>query len=467
MLQGNVDLAKEHMALLLVAMEQSALDQGDWTIAFLLSLSEEPPIQLYQNRMVSLHGQGRPFSPLVPNSWSAVCLAYLKEIEVLSSKKADRDRPQNQSGVSCRPSRYHAISKTQSTVPQEAKGCREGSIEVVHGGIRPGSTPNEERSAAGGFLHVEKEEPTVDVTMSFPKWCACLTSQVLRTRTAFSKFFVDSLSSQESPLAPSPALFPLALPGGFPKMIPGASSRLRRKIHFERVVYIMVLALNYWHFGGSFIPCEVLRRKPSSQQMSVHRRLRGFLKSEAVAGTFKISAAGRKFPQLSARLAELSSAVTFLGLSGSPYTKAFQGAEVAKDNSVMEELEPYRSLDASRLKLSGSGRWDITPWLPDELVMAYREPASIYIDRVPHPGEYPRMSDSPEELNKLAKVWDARGLLFLHHEEVPEHEQVRIFNCYKGPLIDRQIGDRRGRNAMECNYVAHHLCYRLRLTSLI
>ena len=316
-------------------------------------------------------------------------------------------------------------------------------------GIRHGSSPNEDRSAAGGFLHDEKEEPTVDVTMSFPKWCACLTSQVLRTRTAFSKFFVDSLSSQSSPLAPSPALFPLALPGGFPKMIPGASSRLRRRIHFERVVYIMVLALNYWHFGGSFIPFEVLRRKPSSQQINVHKRLRGFLKSEAVAGTFKISAAGRKFPQLSARLAELSSAVTFLGLSGSPYTKAFQGAEVAVNNSVMEELEPYRSLDASRLKLSGSGLWDITPWLPDELVMAYREPASIYIDRSPHPGEYPRMSDSPEELNRLAKVWDARGLLYLHHEEIPDHEQVRIFNCYKGPLIDRQIGDRRGRNAKE------------------
>ena len=204
------------------------------------------------------------------------------------------------------------------------------------------------------------------------------------------------------------------------------------------------------HFGGSFIPFEVLRRKPSSQQINVHKRLRGFLKSEAVAGTFKISAAGRKFPQLSARLAELSSAVTFLGLSGSPYTKAFQGAEVAVNNSVMEELEPYRSLDASRLKLSGSGLWDITPWLPDELVMAYREPASIYIDRSPHPGEYPRMSDSPEELNRLAKVWDARGLLYLHHEEIPDHEQVRIFNCYKGPLIDRQIGDRRGRNAKEC-----------------
>ena len=43
---------------------------------------------------------------------------------------------------------------------------------------------------------------------------------------------------------------------------------------------------------------EVLRRKPSSQQLDVHKGLRGFLKSEAADATFLVSAAGRKFPQL-------------------------------------------------------------------------------------------------------------------------------------------------------------------------
>ena len=323
-------------------------------------------------------------------------------------------------------------------------------IDPPHVGICNGGSPNVDRSAAACRVHGQEKEHSRLVTMSFSKWCAMLPSLVLRTRTAFSKFLVDSFSSQPSPLAPSPALFPLALPGEFPKMIPGASSRVRRRIHFERVVYIMVLALNFWHFGGSFLPFDVLRRKPSSQQAQVHKRLRGFLKSEAVVGTFLVSAAGRKFPQLHARLAELSSAVTFLGLSGDPYSKAFQGASVPMDNTVMEELEPYRSLDAERLKLSGSGHWDITPWLPDELCMAYREPASIFLDRLPGHGEYPVMSDSPEMICKLAKIWDARGLLYLHGEEVAQHEQVRVFNCYKNREVDRQIGDRRGRNAVEC-----------------
>ena len=122
MLQGNVELAKEHMALLLVAMEQSALDQGDWTIAFLLSLSEEPPIQLYQDRMVSLHGQGRPFSPLVPSSWSAVCLAYLKEMEVLNSKKAETV-PRTKAATPAVPADTTPSPKRRARYPKKPKGA--------------------------------------------------------------------------------------------------------------------------------------------------------------------------------------------------------------------------------------------------------------------------------------------------------------------------------------------------------
>ena len=124
MLQDNVELAKEHMALLLVAMEQSALDQGDWTLAFLLSLSEEPPVQLYQDRMISLHGQGRPFSPLVPSSWSAVCLAYLKEMEVLNSKKAETV-PRAKSAPSANNVEQVVSPKRKVRYPKKPKGANQ------------------------------------------------------------------------------------------------------------------------------------------------------------------------------------------------------------------------------------------------------------------------------------------------------------------------------------------------------
>ena len=141
-----------------------------------------------------------------------------------------------------------------------------------------------------------------------------------------------------------------------------------------------------------------------------------------------------------------------MGPSCNPYDKFFVGYGVNTDNTVADELRPYRSLDASRLKLSGEGNWDPCPFLTDDLVMAFRDPGLLELHRMPHSSEYPHFFDSEEEVAALAKVWDVRGLLHLHaggklHEE--SFRWVRMFNCFKGPLVDRQIGDRRGQNACE------------------
>lgn len=143
--------------------------------------------------------------------------------------------------------------------------------------------------------------------------------------------------------------------------------------------------------------------------------------------------------------------MTQLGCSTSPYDKAHVGYEV-KEDSVLPELEPYRELDPSRLKLSGEGHWDATSFLPDNLVMAYREPSSILCNRVPERWEYPALRDPLGKVVDLAKLWDKNSLLLLHREEVndrPTFEFVKVFNCYKSHDRDRQIGDRRGRNAVE------------------
>ena len=59
---------------------------------------------------------------------------------------------------------------------------------------------------------------------------------------------------------------------------------------------------------------------------------------------------------------------------------------------------------------------------------------------------------SPEEVLKLAKLWDSKSLLHLHRcglEHGAPHELTRILNCLKDQHTDRQIGDRRGRNFTE------------------
>ena len=93
-------------------------------------------------------------------------------------------------------------------------------------------------------------------------------------------------------------------------------------------------------------------------------------------------------PQLCARLGELSDALTSLGPGADPYSRTFPGREVPVDNSAEECLEPYRSLDADRLKLSGTGEWDPTPFLGDTLCMAFRNPDCSSLTWTTQPSHY-------------------------------------------------------------------------------
>lgn len=62
---GDFELTKEYLALMSVSLEQSVLD-GSWTVAYLLSLLEEPPVQLFTERSTAMSSLGRPFAGLCP-----------------------------------------------------------------------------------------------------------------------------------------------------------------------------------------------------------------------------------------------------------------------------------------------------------------------------------------------------------------------------------------------------------------
>ena len=87
--RGNIHLAREHTALAVCAVEQAALDRGDWALGFLLGLTAEPPVQMFQDRLQNVTAYGRSFGPLTPSSWAATSLAFLKEMEVLQSRKTE------------------------------------------------------------------------------------------------------------------------------------------------------------------------------------------------------------------------------------------------------------------------------------------------------------------------------------------------------------------------------------------
>jgi hypothetical protein len=59
----------------------------------ILALQEEPPSAMFQERPASVTGLGRPFANLVPPSLAATTLSFMKEVEVLSSRKQEVKSP--------------------------------------------------------------------------------------------------------------------------------------------------------------------------------------------------------------------------------------------------------------------------------------------------------------------------------------------------------------------------------------
>ena len=127
----------------------------------------------------------------------------------------------------------------------------------------------------------------------------------------------------------------------------------------------------------------------------------------------------------------------------------FGGHEVPLRNEVLPELQPYRPLNAYRLRLVGTGSFDATDHLDDGLCVAYRMPQLLRNGYIPRQGEYPKISDTQDEIVRLAKLWDSRGLLFISNEAADEWSLTRVFNNFKDIDNDRQIGDRRGMNSQE------------------
>ena len=356
------------------------------------------------------------------------------------------------------------------------KGASSGNVDLIKGGLLTGHNPRKCprcKSAldafpckACGLKSVGSPRPNVPDSavdfLSFRRWCSFLAVSVLRTRSAFSVFLRATLHLPRSSLLSTSPAFPLPVPfpGAFGRMPPGLSSAKRNRCHFRRAMHIVVMALNYWWSGSCSIPLEHLERTPSKCQLAIFRRLASLMLADGPVEPFEVLRSGRRFHFLVARLAELSEALTKLGVGAGPYEKVFPGHDVPLNNALFEELEPYRALDAERLKVVGSGHFDASPYLSPELCVAYRYPDALLLDRLPSSHEFPQKADPVDEVVKLAKLWDVRGLLHIHDVDIMRErrfELVRVFNCYKNSACDRQIGDRRGRNAVEGRVVGPSL----------
>ena len=157
--------------------------------------------------------------------------------------------------------------------------------------------------------------------MDFHSWCARLLTQVLRTRTPFSAFLIKAIRLPRDTRVSTSAVYPVPLPypEAFRRMPPGCSSKKRRQTHFLRAVNVIVLALDYWALSGKITDFSLLGREPNAAQKSIVCRVRSLMLADGPDVSSKLISSGRKFPQLIARLSELSQCVTELGVGAGPF----------------------------------------------------------------------------------------------------------------------------------------------------
>ena len=479
---------KEMTALLLVAVEQAVVDRGDWGLLHAHS-SGRASFSAFPRQSID----GCPPHETLRATCSSTMDCSLSCIPEGHGNPGDQERRNSQEAgkdwhrcraISGGRTRKGSVATTQASLPEEAQGfprnmtavrCSSGPVDVnepavseepkiksnsscVHlppsGCTDNPSLPKRKTKVNSCKGSVKAQELMVGSTLNFNKWCSFLTSTILRIRSSFSFFLLATLHLPRDDVVSASPAFPLPVPnpGIFAKMPSGLSATKRRRLHFRRALHCVVMALNFWWCGSCSVNLEHLRRVPSPSQRLLLGRISGLMLADGPSESFETITSGRRFPQLIARLAEVSDAVTKLGVGAGPYEKVYPGHDVEMDNTRFPELEPYRSLNASRLKIVGTGSFDATEFLSPELAMAYRCPDTLLFAKVPQQWEYPQRMDDPSEVTALAKVWDARGLLAIHDVDIQSarpFEMVKVFNCLKNAEVDRQIGDRRGRNSVE------------------
>eukprot|EP00435_Cladocopium_sp_Y103_P053894 s978_g17.t1 len=351
---------------------------------------------------------------------------------------------------------------------QQHQQCRSAKAEGKGQSRRKGKACESECGESRGGAAVTDEE-RLSEEISFQRFLACLPRWISRSRTKFSFLLARSFHIQRAGVCPLSAVFPIPVPhiglfGGQEGSKLSASKW--KRLCFKRALHVVVVALNYIHSGMRPFPLALLGRSPNQTHLAIYKRLRALLTACDRCGSHPMPP-GRSGPEFIARLVELEHfASSNAACNPDPYAGAHDAGPlpISKVGTISEEhafqvteqfspIQPYRSLITERLKITGEGKWPIEEFIDGILWLPFCEPAVLRHEE-PVTWEGPDMSREDRAQNlALAKVWDAKGLLSLHHQNPYPQFSSRVFNAHKSLLVDRQIGDRRWFNGFE-----HHPC---------
>ena len=212
----------------------------------------------------------------------------------------------------------------------------------------------------------------------------------------------------------------------------------------------------------AFVPISQLGRRPSPVHLAIFDRIKPLLTVCERPEQFPITP-GRSGAEFIARLVELEHfASSHEAFCPDLYSSAadkfprplatcgvIEKEHQFQATTELTSVQPYRSLNVQRLKLSGTGEWPMADYLEDVLWLPFLEPAILRHKKMSFSDGPDFKRESHDENLQLAKLWDSRGLLALFSQPHPSQLACRVFNAHKNETADRQIGDRRWFNSTE------------------
>ena len=296
-------------------------------------------------------------------------------------------------------------------------------------GPLPRKVPDAHVSAASGFGNTSQDSKaladsvsrSMSTTITFLSWAASLPRWLARSRTSFGAYVAASFCSPpcRGPSGSPSATFPL-LPFPFLGLFSGSGPRLSRRawhtLCLRRLMHCVVAALNFLHGSLPWPSHDSLWRPPNTHHRACYQRIWGFVVACASRDEEFSLPPGRSGPDLLARLVELEHFAGSIGPSDYGSVASAKPAVVPDvgPSPNLPQLRPYRSLDVSRLKLSGTGSWPIIRHLEGPLWLPFLEPLILQhglpVDNFDLTSF--SMEDRDENL-QLARLWDTNGLLTL------------------------------------------------------
>lgn len=208
-------------------------------------------------------------------------------------KRARRNHPET-----CRPIRQLkgccSTGGASSSSKGKDQGCSKSQLEKEpkdpRGGCRGMSYDGEAAQVPvcpvrpdfkGGHKTKNKFEasqiplPSLEESISFPKLLAALPRWILSSRTPFAGFLAKTFHIHRCGSSPASVTFPLPLPqlGLFRGAGPKLSHRRWICLLRKRILHLVVVALNFLHYGYSPSVLQQLGRRPNALQLQIYSRL--------------------------------------------------------------------------------------------------------------------------------------------------------------------------------------------------